>query len=119
MLNVARKNQWGVLSERYAIPVMITLLQTKTPKMSDLTPAIGSYNTIENLIDDMEIEGLITQKQVTIPYKTTYISLTKVGWEVAKALHNAERIKKGEIDKFDESSINYETPSNERDQVNG
>jgi len=89
---VARKNKWGVLSERYSIPVMITLLNTENPKLSDLTPKIGSYNTIENLVTDMEESGLISLNKVTRPYKTTYINLTDRGKEVAKTLCAANEI---------------------------
>ena len=95
MLNVARKNKWGVLSERYAVPVLITLLKTENPKLSDLTPMLGSYNTIENLLIDMEEAGLIIMNRVTKPYKTTYISLTDRGKEVAEMLYDVDEIAQG------------------------
>jgi len=91
-LNVARENKWGILSERYAVPIMIALLETENSKLSDLTPKIGSYNTIENLLSDMEESGLITMNKVTRPYKTTYISLTERGKEVAETLCAADRL---------------------------
>ena len=94
VLNVARRNKWGILSERYAVPVMTTLLETETTKLSDLTPKIGSYNTIENLLSDMEKSGLITLKRVTKPYKTTYIYLTSRGKEVAEILCLADKLSK-------------------------
>ena len=94
-MSVARKNKWGVLSERYAVPVLITLLKTENPKLSDLTPKLGSYNTIENLLFDMEDSGLVVLNKVTKPYKTTYISLTNCGEEVAKTLRLADEIAQG------------------------
>ena len=94
-MSVARKNKWGVLSERCAVPVMITLLKTENPKLSDLTPKLGSYNTIENLLFDMEDSGLVVLNKVTKPYKTTYISLTNRGKEVAKTLCLADEIAQG------------------------
>jgi len=94
VLNVARKNKWGVLSERYAVPVLITLLNTDNPKLSDLTPKLGSYNTIENLLFDMEESGLVILNKVTKPYKTTYIALTDRGKDVAKTLFKADEIAK-------------------------
>jgi len=95
VLNVARKNKWGVLSERYAVPVLITLLKTENPKLSDLTPRLGSYNAIENLLFDMEEAGLVIMNKVTKPYKTTYISLTDRGKEVAEMLYDVDEIAQG------------------------
>ncbi|MCL1811456.1 MAG: hypothetical protein FWG41_04500 [Methanomassiliicoccaceae archaeon] len=87
---MARKNKWGVLSERYAVPVLITLLKTENPKISDLTPKLGSYNTIENLLFDMEESGLVVLNKVTKPHKTTYVLLTDRGERVAKILCAAD-----------------------------
>jgi len=92
---VARKNKWGVLSERYAVPVLITLLTTENPKLSDLTPRLGSYNAIENLLFDMEEAGLVILNKVTKPYKTTYISLTDRGKEVAEMLYTVDEVAQG------------------------
>ncbi len=96
VLNVVRKNKWGILSERYAVPILISLLDSENPKLSDLTPRLGSYNTIENLIFDMEKSGLLVLNRVTRPYKTTYILLTDHGKEVAKALSIADKIVNGQ-----------------------
>jgi len=71
---------------------MITLFETEKPKLSDLTPKIGSYNTIENLVSDLEESGLVLINKVTRPYKTTYIALTERGKEVAKTLCAANEI---------------------------
>ena len=96
MLNVVRKNKMGVLAERYAFPVLIALLDNKETKFSDLSPKMGSYNTIENLLNDMEKAGYIIQNNTNTPYKTTFITLTFKGREIAKALKIAEEISTGE-----------------------
>jgi len=107
---VVRKNKWGILAERYAVPVLIALLDNKETKFSDLSPKMGSYNTIENLLGEMEKAGYIIQNNTNTPYKTTFITLTLKGQEIAKALKIAEEIATGERKSAEVlKPIDYET----------
>lgn len=81
-----------VLSEKYAVFILVSLLENDVLKMSDFSKAITALRSLENIIEELQKAGLIHTKKISKPYRTTFISLTDLGCEVAKVLKKAEDV---------------------------
>ena len=112
--NDKRKN--SSLSDRYAVPLLIFMLDVEKPKISDFSHIVSSFRTLENLVDNLSQDGLITVSRVTRPYKTTFIELTDKGFKVAKKLKDVESIVNDEEVESSEPDF-VSTPSQIRDRV--
>lgn len=80
-----------ILSEKYAVPVLIFLYERGPEKVKkyDLLEVIGSGNTIDNLTRKLSEAGLITISQRNLPRKTFYLALTPEGRTIARQLFRA------------------------------
>jgi predicted transcriptional regulator len=80
------------LSQRYAVPVLVALLEKKCMRKYDLTEVISNGSTIDKILRILEEAGLVTLEERVEGRRTIRVCLTEKGIEVAKHLRNAEKL---------------------------
>ena len=80
------------LSQRYAVPVLIALLEKKCLRKYDLTVVITNGSTIDKILRILEEAKLVTLEERMEGRRTIRVCLTDNGVEVAKHLMNAEKL---------------------------
>ena len=80
------------LSQRYAVPVLIALLEKTCMRKYDLTAVITNGSTIDKILRILEEAGLVTLEERMEGRRTIKVCLTDKGVEVAKHLMSADRL---------------------------
>ncbi len=80
------------LSQRYAVPVLIALLEKKCLRKYDLTAVITNGSTIDKILRILEESELVTLEERMEGRRTIRVCLTDKGVEVAKNLLEAEKL---------------------------
>lgn len=94
------------LDMKYAFSVLITLLDSEQLMKSELFRVVRNNNTLDKIIDALQMEGLISVDEKMLGRRTYVISLTQKGRSVAAYLRLAEkaslqaRIPPGKVEKL-------------------
>ena len=80
------------LSQRYAVPVLIALLEKKCMRKYDLTAVITNGSTIDKILRILEESELVTLEERMEGRRTIRVCITEKGIEVAKHLMSAEKL---------------------------
>lgn len=78
-----------VLSKRYAVYMLVSLLDSNKYKINDFRSNIKNFSTLMDLITVLENSGLIKKSRSMGRYNTTYLELTEEGREIATLLKEA------------------------------
>jgi len=82
------------LSQKYAVPVLIALLEKKCMRKYDLTAVITNGSTIDKILRVLEEAQLVTLDEKMEGRRTITVCLTDKGIKVANHLLNAENLLK-------------------------
>ncbi len=80
----------SVLAQRYAVPVLIVLLEKRCMRKYDLTEVITNGSTIDKILRDLEDSGLVTLDEKIEGRRTIKVCLTEKGQKVAGYLKLAQ-----------------------------
>lgn len=112
------KNQMNILNERYVPFILTSLLKNDEMRMNDFDKDITNLYTLKDVLNKLSEKGLINLRKESRPYRTTFISLTLKGQEVAKALKIAEEIATGERESAEVlEPMDYETSTELQNKV--
>jgi len=78
-----------VLYKRYAVYVLVLMLDSDKCKLNEIRGYIKSYSTLVDLIESLVQSGLVKKSEPVGRYRTTYVSLTDEGREIAALLKDA------------------------------
>lgn len=105
------------MGERYATLVLVRMLDMGGEvKFSDLSDIVTTFSTLNGLMMKLSDAGLVVTKRVNKPYKTNYAELTGLGFQVARRLHEIERILSGE-DCQEGGQMDYDALVEQRDSI--
>ena len=80
------------LSQRYAVPVLIALLEKKCLRKYDLTAVITNGSTIDKILRILEESNLVTLEERVEGRRTIRVCLTEKGENIARHLMDAEKL---------------------------
>ena len=78
--------------QRYAVPVLVKLLERGCMRKYDLTEVITNGSTIDKILRMLQDSGLVSVEEIIQGRKTIRVCLTDRGTEVAKHLTSAEKL---------------------------